>query len=104
MVQARDGLGFPLEAVEKLFVVGELVLEHLDRDLALELGVPGVEHGRHVALAELAAQFVFADLIDTAVLRHAAGHQVGHHVGKFRVPFDHPLEMLCVEVKRNRIG
>jgi hypothetical protein len=71
---------------------------------ALQLRIPGVEHGGHVAFAELAPEFVPADPVDTSVLRHTAGHQLCHDLGEIGVSLDQVLKMPVIQVKRGSVG
>ena len=52
VLEARGELRLEQEAATEAVVVGELVREHLDRDLAAEVDVLGEVHGAHRAAAE----------------------------------------------------
>jgi hypothetical protein len=54
MHEARGGLRLALEARHEGGVIGEVLGEQLDRDLALESLIEGSVHGRHAAEAEAA--------------------------------------------------
>jgi hypothetical protein len=60
VVELGQELGLALEAVEPAFVLGEGGGQHLDRHLAVELGVGHPVHLAHPALAQLGGDFVGA--------------------------------------------
>ncbi len=58
MVQRREDLRLALEATEPLVVVGQLLGQHLDRDLAIEAGVLGSVDLAHPPGSERAEDLV----------------------------------------------
>jgi hypothetical protein len=56
--ERSDGLRLPLEAPERVRVLGEIPREDLDRDLPVEPRVPRAEDDAHPALAELGEDLV----------------------------------------------
>jgi hypothetical protein len=73
VAQLRDRLRFALEPIARLLVVGQMLVQDLDRDGALERTVEPSIHDRHPALAHTLQQLVLvedlADL-DQSVARH----------------------------------
>ena len=67
MIDASDRLGFALEAGDRLSIVGESPVEHLDRDAPPRVDVFGLVDLTHRA---------FADLLDQAI---AIAHEVAEH-------------------------
>ncbi len=61
MVQAGDGLGFPLEALAEIRVGGHMRGEHLDGDGAVEAGVGRLVDLTHTARAERGVDLVGAE-------------------------------------------
>ena len=64
----RDGPSFALEAQLVLRLVRELREHHLERDVALEVGIEGLEDGSHAPPAEEPHDAVLADRL--GVVRH----------------------------------
>ncbi len=58
MVERREELRLAPETVEPRLVLGQLVGESLERDLAAKLGVAGAVDAPHSSLAEKAEDFV----------------------------------------------
>ena len=58
VLEAGRRLGLAAEALDELLVLGEAVVEDLDRDLAIELGVVGEPDVGHPARADLALELV----------------------------------------------
>ena len=46
MIERREHLRFPLQAGESIGIVGEVIRQHLQRDISQELRVPRAEDGR----------------------------------------------------------
>ena len=63
MRERGDRLGLALEARERFGVCGKMLRQHLDRHLAVELGVAGAEDLAHAAFAELGGDLVGAQLL-----------------------------------------
>ena len=61
MVQRGEDFGFALEAREPIGIAGERLGQHLDRDLAFQLGVRRAIHLAHPAGADLGGDFVRAE-------------------------------------------
>ena len=61
MVQARDRLGFPLEPLAEIGIVGHMRQEHLDGDGAVQAGVGGLVDLAHAPSAEGRLDFVGAE-------------------------------------------
>jgi hypothetical protein len=58
VLEPRRGAGLALEALDELLVERERERQHLDRDLAVELLFPRVEHDRHPAAPQLLEDLV----------------------------------------------
>ena len=52
VVQAGDGLGFPLQPLAEIGIVGDMRQDRLDGDAAVEPGVAGLVDFTHAASAE----------------------------------------------------
>jgi hypothetical protein len=72
MVQAGGRLGLAAEALDEFLVLGEAAMEHLDRDLAAQVGVLRAIHVGHPAGADPAQDAVAP--VDERVAGHL-GHQ-----------------------------
>ena len=71
MVEARRGLGLTQEALAGIALCGGAARDRLDRDEAVEQGIVGLEDLAHRALADLADDLVFADLLEVHRARPA---------------------------------
>ena len=58
VVQAGDGLGFPLEALAEIGIVGDMRQEHLDGDGAIQPGVGSFVDFSHAPSAEGGLDFL----------------------------------------------
>src|SRR5262249_47044106 len=73
VAELRDRLGLALEAIARLLVVGEVLVEGLDRDRSLERSIEPAIHDRHAALAHTSQQLVLVeDLTDLDQTRSPA--------------------------------
>src|SRR5207245_11615624 len=79
VLELGGGAGLALEALDELLVEREGEGQHLDRDVALELLLPGLEDDRHAAAAELLEDFVL-------VLELVAHHVEIGHLGRRFAP------------------
>ena len=61
VVQAGDGLGFPLEPLLQLRVAGDVLGEDFDGNRAVEAGVAGFVHLPHPAHADLGSDLIRAE-------------------------------------------
>ena len=61
VVESRDRLGFALEALASLVVVGHLRRQHLERHLPVQLGVLGLIHVAHPPAAEVPDDLVVVE-------------------------------------------
>src|SRR6185503_19936220 len=61
--QLGHRLGLALEPIARLLVVGQVLVEHLDRDDALELAIDAAIHDRHPALPDALEQFVLVEYL-----------------------------------------
>ena len=77
MVDPGDGLGLGLETLEGGVVGGEVVVEELECDVALERELPGEVHLPHAAAAEPAEHLEIAQRAAGEVDRRFGG-RVGH--------------------------
>jgi len=78
VVELGDRLGLALQARARLFRVrAEVRAQHLERDLAIELGIVRREHVAHAAGAERRQHEVAADAIADRQRRQAAGLRLG---------------------------
>ena len=68
MRQSCDGARFPLEACQPILILSEGFGQHLDGDLPIQPGVPGLVDRPHAPFADLPEDAVFAD-----PLRHRDG-------------------------------
>ena len=61
VVQAGDRLGFPLEPLAEIGIVGDMRQEHLDGDRAIQAGVGGFVDFTHASSTELGLDLVGAE-------------------------------------------
>ena len=74
VVQGGQDLGLTLEAGESLGSSRDRLREHLDRDVAIELGVAGAVHLAHPARAQRREDLVRPDLVPVAISEFAVEH------------------------------
>ena len=82
MLQPPDGAGLPLEPVQPVRIVGQLVRKDLDGDGPVEAGVLGPVDDSHTALAK------FSD--DAVVAQHAQQDAAGRHPAHLDAAADTP--------------
>ena len=61
MVQAGDGLGFPLEPLAEIRIISDMRQEHLDGDGAVQAGVGGFVDFAHAPCGEGGLDLVGAE-------------------------------------------
>lgn len=61
MVEPGEGLRFLLEATQSIRVLGDICWHNFDRDIAVELGVPGTIDDTHSASANERANFTTSE-------------------------------------------
>ena len=61
MIQGADGFRLPLESGAALCVVRDALRKHLDRDRAVEAGVPGPVDLSHAACSDGGLDFIRAE-------------------------------------------
>ena len=89
VIDAGDGLGFTLEALDELGVVAQRLIEDLHRNNAIEADLPTFVDQTHAALADFLHQFVIAEHSTEvgivclhrfiAIRRHLGRWQIDHH-------------------------
>ena len=62
MIERGERFRFALEARQPVRIGGDVVRQRLDRDRAVEPGIPGEVHDAHAAAGELALDAVGTDL------------------------------------------
>ena len=61
MAQLRDGLRLALEPIARLLIIGEVAVQDLDRDDALQRAIDPAIHDRHPALADSLQELVLVE-------------------------------------------
>jgi len=90
VVQRGCGSSFQLEAAESLGVVGKIIGEELQSNVATQLQVFGLVHDTHAAAADLVEDTVMGNRLPHGLGRHVSSHGVAVrcNVISLSVPFD----------------